>query len=125
MTLRSVGAVAAGLAAVVVLSTVADVVCHATGIFPADPADMSTAHYLLAMSYRAVIQIGGGYLTARLAPRRPMVHVGVLAGIGTLAAIAGTVAAAGLGPAWYAISLVVLAVPTVVAGGLLARRSAA
>lgn len=122
--LRSVGAVAAGLAAVVVLSTAVDLLCYATGVFPGEPAGMTTPDYLLAMIYRSVIQIGGGLLTARLAPRRPMLHVGVLAGIGTLAALAGAVAAAGMGPAWYAISLVVLAVPTVVAGGRMARRIA-
>ena len=43
---------------------------------------MSHALFVLAFSYRAVFDVFGCYLTARLAPARPMLHAMVLGGIG-------------------------------------------
>ena len=68
----------------------------------------------------------GGYITARVAPNRPMTHAWILAIIGVLAAIAGTVATwdkgPEFGPKWYPIALVVLAIPSVLLGGRLAAQ---
>src|ERR1700704_1199070 len=79
---------------------------------------------------RALFTVAGGYVTARLAPDRPMRHAWVLAGIGLVAGLAGVVAyyaigGAELGPSWYAISIPVEAIPCVWLGGWLAasRRS--
>lgn len=74
----------------------------------------------------------GGYITARLAPNQPMRHAWMLASIGFIAGIAGVVGYyvigdAGLGPAWYAISIPVEAFPCVLLGAAIAelRRSTA
>jgi hypothetical protein len=71
----------------------------------------------------------GWLITARLAPDRPMAHVWALGIIGLFAAVAGTVATwnAGpeFGPKWYPLALVALALPSVWAGGKLARRATA
>lgn len=127
--LRSVGAVLAGFFATFIFSVATDVVLHATGVFPAWGQPMSTALFALATAYRTIYTVAGGYITARLAPDRPMAHVWALGIIGLFAAVAGTVATwnAGpeFGPKWYPLALVALALPSVWAGGRLARRTAA
>jgi hypothetical protein len=121
--LRSVGAVLAGLLATVVLSLGTDVVMYATGVFPPWGQRVGDALLLLATAYRTVFGVAGGYITARLAPDRPMQHA--LAGglVGLAISIAGTVATWNAGPAfgprWYPLALVVLAMPTAWAGGKL------
>jgi peptidoglycan/LPS O-acetylase OafA/YrhL len=123
--LASAGAVAAGFIITAVASTAADAVMHATGIFPSSPRSMSDPLFALAATYRALFTVAGGYVTARLAPDRPMRHAWILAGIGLVAGLAGVVAyytigGAELGPAWYAISIPVEAIPCVWLGGRLA-----
>ena len=63
--------------------------------------------------------IVGAWLTARLAPARPMKHVMILACVGILLGLAGLAASwgKGLGPNWYPVALVVLAIPQCWAGG--------
>ena len=116
--LRNILAVIAGLATVVILSTATDEVMHATGIIPRG-AMWNPWHNALALAYRCVIGVAGGYVTALIAPRAKMTCVVVLALIGTAAAIAGVVVTAGmnLGPRWYPIALAVTAFPTVWLGG--------
>ena len=123
--LASVGAVAAGFIVTALTSTAADAVMHAAGIFPGTPRLMSDGLFALAAAYRALFTVAGGYVTARLAPDRPMHHAWILAGIGLFAGLAGVVAyytlgGAELGPAWYAISIPFEAIPCVWLGGQLA-----
>ena len=121
--LRRVGAVLAGLLAVVVLSTVTDSVLHATGIFPPEGQPMSDALFVLATAYRMVYGVAGGYVAARLAPDRPMTHALVLGGVGVVLSSARAIATwnAGpeFGPRWYPLLLVVTALPCAWAGGRL------
>jgi hypothetical protein len=80
---------------------------------------------LLALTYRTVYTVAGGYITAALAPRAAMRHVVVLACVGTLFGSAGAVAAitmADFGPDWYPILLAVSGFPAVWAGGRLRVR---
>ena len=86
---------------------------------------MSDSLFALAAAYRALFTVAGGYVTARLAPDRPMRHAWILAGIGLAGGLAGVVAyytigGADLGPAWYAISIPIEALPCVWLGGRLA-----
>ncbi|SDR03810.1 hypothetical protein SAMN05519103_00501 [Rhizobiales bacterium GAS113] len=125
--LASVGAVAAGFFFTALASTATDAVMHAAGIFPSAPSLMSEPLFALAAAYRAVFTVAGGYVTARVAPDRPMRHAWILAGIGLVAGLAGlvayyTIGGAELGPAWYAISIPVEAIPCVWLGGRLAAR---
>jgi hypothetical protein len=120
---RSFIAVLAGLLIVVILSIATDEVMHATGIIP--PGAMwNPWHNALALAYRSIFTVAGGYATARLAPRARMTHVVILALIGTAAGIAGVIATAGmnLGPRWYPIALAVTAFPLTWAGGWLYLR---
>ena len=72
--LPSIGAVLAGFALTFVLSVLGDGVMHASGIFPPFGQPMATSLFVLATLYRTVFTVAGGYLTARLAPGRPMRH---------------------------------------------------
>lgn len=60
-------------------------------------------------------------LTARLAPDKPMQHAMVLGAVGVVLGLIGMVATwdLGLGPRWYPILLVVLALPQCWAGAKL------
>ena len=124
MNRRSVWAVAAGVLAVIGVTTAVDIVLHAAGVFPSANEPLSDALALLASAYRVVITIGAGWLTARLAPARPMKHAMMLGIIGTVLGLAGVVATwnLGLGPRWYPISLAVLAIPECWAGAKIRER---
>jgi drug/metabolite transporter (DMT)-like permease len=120
---RSVGAIFAGFVAVVVLSLGTDFALHATGIFPPWRQAMSDVLFLLATVYRTVYGIAGAYITARLAPRRPMLHAMVGCAVGMVVASAGAIATWNrgpeFGPHWYPIALIVLGPPTAWVGGRL------
>jgi peptidoglycan/LPS O-acetylase OafA/YrhL len=121
-----VGAVAGGFVVTALLSLGTDAVMHATGVFPPWGEPMAGGLFVWATVYRIIFTVLGGYVTAALAPRRPMSHVMVLGVIGTLAALAGAVATRNAGPAfgprWYPILLIVTALPCVWAGGVLRLR---
>lgn len=124
--LASVLAVVAGFLTIAVLSTLTDVALHMTGIFPPNGAPMfDPALNLLALSYRIVFAVLGGYVTARLAPSSPGVHVLVLAGIGLVLGVLGVFASmsVNLGPIWLPVALVITAVPCVWFGGWLYRKA--
>ena len=124
MTFRSIGAVAAGFVAVAVASTLVDIVLHATGVYPPWNEPIGNGLSLLATAYRVLITIGGGYLTARLAPNRRLAHAVALGVIGVIAAAAGAAATwnLGLGPHWYPLALVATALPCTWIGGRVAVR---
>jgi hypothetical protein len=119
----SVAAVFAGLAFIVVLSTAVDAVMHGTGVFPPAGQPMPASRWALATGYRIVISVAGCYLSARLAPKRPMYHAMVLGWIGVGISTLGTVLTwnkgAGFGPKWYPIALIVVALPCAWLGGKL------
>ena len=123
--IRRIGAVLAGLLFVIIVTTLTDLFMHATGIFPVLGLVMSDSLFLVALAYRIIYGIAGGYITARLAPDRPALHALVLGIIGCLLAILGTVATWNsgpeLGPKWYPLSLVVIAIPSTWIGGKLVK----
>jgi hypothetical protein len=120
---RSIGALVAGFLVVVILSLGTDVVLHSTGVFPPWGQPAADALLLLAMAYRTVYAIAGSYVTARLAPDRPMQHA--LAGgviglvLSTVGAVATWNAGPAFGPHWYPVALIVSALPCAWAGGKL------
>jgi hypothetical protein len=118
---RSTGALIAALVLVVVGSTLVDVVLHLVHFYPAWDAPIDDVQSLVATLYRAAISVAGAYLCAALAPNRPMRHVMILGGIGTVLGTLGAVGTwdKGLGPHWYPIALAVLAVPQSWLGGML------
>ena len=122
--IRSAGAVVGGFLVTAIASTAADAIMHGTGVFPKSPQNMSEGLFVLASGYRALFTVAGGFITARLAPDRPMHHVWILAWLGLTAGLAGVVAyyvigGAQLGPAWYPFSIAIESLPCVWFGGRL------
>jgi len=122
-TLKSIGAVLAGALAGIVLSVGTDMALRAAGVLPPLGQPAGDAPLLLATVYRTVYGVAGAYITARLAPDRPMMHALVLGGLGLVATIVGAVVTWNKGPAfgpyWYPLALIALAMPQSWAGGRL------
>lgn len=120
---KSIGAVVAGFLTVAVLSTVTDAVLEGAGIFPSVQyqTENGSPVWLLvtALIYRSIYAVLGGYVTAALAPGKPMKHVKVLAVLGTIGGTAGVFAGWQYGNQWYPIALAVTAFPLVWWGGKL------
>ena len=119
---RSMGAVFAGLLTNIVPALVIDAALHATAIYPPMGQPMSTAHYVLASSYRILLAIAGGYLTGRLAPTNPLKHSFILGVIGFVLATTGAVVMWDAGPAWYPLLLIIIAIPCSLLGGRMSLR---
>jgi hypothetical protein len=125
---RSITAVLLGFVAVVLLSLGTDQVLHVLQVYPPWGQPMHDPGLnLLALSYRIVYTIVGGYITARLAPHSPMRHALALGIVGFAVGAAGAIATIpmDLGPSWYPIALVLTALPCAWLGGVLHRRSQA
>lgn len=122
-TWKSIGAVLAGILVGAVLSLGTDVVLHVARVFPPWDQPASNALLLLATAYRTVYSIAGSYVTARLAPNRPMLHALMLGAMGLVVCIVGAVVTWNKGPAfgphWYPVALIVLALPQCWVGGKL------
>ena len=120
---KSIRAVLVGAVVAIVTTTLIDVALHATHVYPPLDQPIDDALALLASSYRLVIGVGAGFLTARLAPNRPLQHALVLGAIGAAVSLAGVVSTwnLDLGPKWYPISLVFLAIPQAWVGASLLR----
>lgn len=79
---KSIWAVFAGFLFIVVVSIAADTLLKLAGILPWDHLFVSTGLILFVLFYRAVFSLAGCYLTAKLAPSKPMNHAIILGVIG-------------------------------------------
>ena len=118
---KSVWAVLAGLIVIVILSSAMDAIMHVTGIFPPYGQAMSSGLFAWATIYRVIISVFGCYLTARLAPNRPLTHALWLGVVGVIISAVATVLTWNkgpeFGPHWYPIALVLVAIPCAWIGG--------
>jgi hypothetical protein len=124
--LKSIGAVLAGIIFIGFTHSVTDLILEKTGIFtPPEVRFDTTWMVLTALTYRIIFSIAGGYLTAKLAPSKPMLHAIVLGVIGLVMSTAAAVVLIpkDWGPAWYPIALAVTAFPVAWLGGRLATRN--
>jgi len=103
----------AGFLAVVVLSIGTDTVLHKLRVDPLLEQRISDRLAALATAYRTIYAIFGGYITARLAPERPMGHALLGAAIGMIIGTSGAIATwtKDLGPHWYPLLLVSEGIP--------------
>jgi hypothetical protein len=72
-----------------------------------------------------VFNVAGGYIAARLAPSAPLRHAMALGIVGLVLSAAGvafSIAKPELGPMWYPVVLLVVAVPCAWLGGTIATR---
>ncbi len=121
-TLKSIGAVLAGLLTVVILSVATDAILEKLGVFPPQNKGLFITWMLvLAFFYRGIYTIIGGYITARLAPANPMRHVTILGIIGIVLGTLGVIVGWDLSQHWYPISLAIAAFPLTWLGGKLRK----
>lgn len=117
-TLKSIGACVAAVVCVFFLSSGTDLLLQATGL-PILELNYASAPLIVAIIvYRTLYNVVGGYIVARLAPARPVAHALAIGTLGFLGSLAATIATwhMNLGPAWYSISVVALAIPSALAG---------
>ena len=124
---RSVLAVVAGLVANVVLATATDFALVAAGVFPplsefGNAAAFSDSLLLLALVYRTIYGVFGCWLTARLAPRRPMAHSLALGGIGFVIGTVGAIVSWGEWTSWYSLAIIATTLPAAWLGARLANQ---
>ena len=123
---RSILAVLAGMALGIAVTLVTDAVLRKAGVLP--PLGVRVPDRVLAWvtAYRVVYGIAASYLTACLAPYRPIAHAMVGGAFGFVASLAGAIATWNAGPAygphWYPMALIVLALPQSWFGGWLRAR---
>ena len=120
---KSVVALIAGFVVGIAITLATDGMLRLAGIFPPLGQAVGSGPLVLATVYRAVYQVLSSYVTARLAPDRPMGHALVGGAIGLAICILGAVVTWNKGPAfgphWYPVALIVLAMPTAWIGGKL------
>jgi hypothetical protein len=119
---RSILALLAGFIVNVMLSLVTDFALQAAGILPSiGRGPMNDFQSALAAAYRTLYAVIGSYIVARLAPNRPMGHALTGAAIGMVIATAGAVVTRNyaLGPYWYSLVLIAVALPSGWAGAKL------
>jgi hypothetical protein len=116
---RSVLAVIMGILAGVIITLATDAILHKVGFFPPLGQWTPSGPLAVATAYRIAYSIFGSYIVARLAPSDPMKHALISGAIGVIASAAGAIATwnRDLGPHWYPLALVVIALPCAWAGG--------
>ena len=120
--LRGAAAILVGFIVLTLGSVVAGrAIISATGIGPGDP---TTPSFLATnLGARLLLAILAGYLTGKTAPKAPLAHAGVLAGVlafMSLATIAGLSAADAVQePSWYPTAILFVGPLGVLIGGAL------
>ncbi|HEU4560237.1 MAG TPA: hypothetical protein VFS20_20475, partial [Longimicrobium sp.] len=118
--LRSILAIVAGFVAIGVLSFGTAAGLSAAGILPdTSQPTTDTGVLLLTLAYVAVYAIAGCYLTAVLAPNRPMRHALILGALGLVFNVVSSLGMRGLFPDWYLAVGVLTTMPYAWIGGRL------
>ena len=122
--LRSIVAIVVGFLLIGALATGTDLIVMKA--FPAEFNDAGRTENLsilmLMAAYVAVYAIAGCYLTARLAPNRPMRHALILGALGLAMNIVATTSLWGTLPAWYLVMNLLLVMPYAWIGGRIRER---
>ena len=122
--LKSIGAVIAGLFFIFLTHNGTDLILESLGIFtPITERFETTWMVVTALVYRILFSIAGCYVTAWLAPSKPMLHAMILGTIGLVLSTAAAIVLIprDLGPAWYPIALAASALPCAWIGGKLVQ----
>ena len=104
--LRPVLSIISGFLTVVILSTFTDFILESLHILPVASAGLYSRNLLLlALFYRTLYTILGGFVTAYVVRKNPMKFALILGILGTIAGVAGVIAGWNLSEHWYPISL--------------------
>jgi hypothetical protein len=120
-TIRSIIAVVAGFLAGAILSLGTDLLIAKAGIAPPLGSVWPSRDLVLAAAYRVIYGILAAYITARIAPWRPLKHALILGWAGFIfSAIAVAATWVKIPYAhWYSIAVALISVPSAWLGGKL------
>jgi hypothetical protein len=121
---RSVIAIVVGFLVIGVLATGADYALQQVipGAVDGNGRMTSVPLLLLTQMYVFAFAVFGCWLTARLAPNRPLQHALVLGALGLAFNVVGTIARWDNAPAWYHVIALMLVMPAAWIGGRLRER---
>lgn len=123
VTLHTFFALAAGLAAIVLLTIgMARLLALLVPGWADTSAAPQPAYVFVNIGYSFLAAAAGGYITALAAQANPLVHVLALAIIVLALSALSALQSRGKQPAWYALALVAISPLGVLAGGLLRLR---
>lgn len=110
---KSIGSIFAGFLIGAILSIGTDVALNGAGLMNmANFKENSSGIILIVIMYRFIFNIVGCYVTAKLAPNKPMKHVLIIGIIGTIFAILGSAAMWDKAVVWYNISIILISMPS-------------
>jgi hypothetical protein len=122
--IKSIGAILSGMITGALLSIGTDLLLEKTGIFPSVHQGVFIWWMLLlALIYRAIYTAVSGYVTAALAPQKPLRHTMILATIGVAVTIIGSIVNWDKSQAWYPVALILITIPCTWMGGIIYKRS--
>ena len=116
---KSIGVIIVGFMVSALLSIVTDFLLESIGVLP-DPSKglFDTGMIILVLFYRGIYNIVSGFLVAKLAPGKPMLHAMILGAIGTILTVLATFAPsfAEKAPLWFGYTLAAITIPTLWSG---------
>jgi hypothetical protein len=120
---RSVVSVAAGFFAVMVLGAAADIVLGqiVPNAFDAQGHARTETTLFIKLAYETLFALLAGYITARIAVRKPFTHVLVMAAIVLAGRAFIAVATWDVLPLWFNLGVLVLIVPAALLGAKLSE----
>ena len=119
-TLKSIGAILAGFLSGALLSIATDFIMEKSGMMSMENFKQSSlAIIFFVIFYRFIFNVIGCYLTARLAPNKPMKHVIIIGIIGTVLSIAGSIVMWEYAIPFYNITIILMSLPSAWLGGKL------
>lgn len=120
---RSIVAVAAGFFASNVMSLGGDLLFRRVSpqAFDAKGIAHSDGALFTIMGYEALFALVAGYVTARLAIRRPMTHALVMSGLVLLGRVPTAFIAWDMAPPWFHIGVLLLIAPVALLGAKLSE----
>lgn len=120
---KSTGAVVAGIIVIFLLSHTTDYILEHTGLMKLPFSDNPVWVMIIVTIYRNIYIVAGSYITATLAPQKPMRHSIILACIGFVLGTLGAIAMWDIPPRWYPVVLIVLGWPSAWLGGWLKKHN--
>lgn len=120
---RSIVSVAAGFFTVMVLGAAADVVLTQAlpNAFDAQGHARAESTLFIKLAYETLFALLAGYITARIAIRKPFTHVLVMAAIVLAGRALIAVASWDVVPLWFNLGVLVLIVPAALLGAKLSE----
>jgi uncharacterized membrane protein YeaQ/YmgE (transglycosylase-associated protein family) len=112
--LKSIGVILLAFVVIALLSMLTDFLLESIGVLPNPQKGLfETWAILLVLFYRVVYTILAGFIVAKLAPNRPMLHAIILGIIGTIITVlaVSSPSVAEKAPLWFGYTLATITVP--------------